>query len=418
MPQESWQTPPAGGPARLLLAAILGLVSAMGPLCSALYLPALPQMAEALRSSTSEMQLTITACLLGLATGQILLGPLGDARGRKGPLLVSLALFSATSWLCSRATDAGSLILLRFLQGLAGSGGVVLARAMVCDLFRGTELTRFFALLMLIGGMTPILGPVLGGWLLAHGDWTLIFLFLTGFGMIQLLLAQFGLKESLPPERRTAGGLTASILRMCRLFRNGLFVRYMLVQGCTMGGFFAYVAAAPFVLQNLHGLTAQECALCFGGNAMGVMLATQLTGRLCGRFGDRALLWAGACLSLAGSAAIAVSAALDLPTPILLGALFLFVSSMGCLMTTSFSLAIASQDEGMGGAAGLLGVTAFVAGAAASPLMGLWGDRTAIPLAAAAMTGSLAVLTLCVITSGSRGGAKAGTHVRRDGGAR
>lgn len=385
-------SPFKSGGARLFMAAILGFLAAMGPLCTDLYLPALPVMAEELRGSASQMQLSITACLLGLSLGQIVLGPLSDARGRKLPLLASLALFIVTSFLCSRATGVGELMVLRFLQGLAGSGGVVLSRAVACDLFKGTELTKFFSLLMLINGVAPIFGPVIGGQILSFFDWPAVFLFLALCGVAQFSLVFFGCRETLPAEKRVQGGMGASIRSMFRLFGNRTFLAYMLIQGFVMAGFFGYISASPFVLQNLYGLSAQQYAVCFGFNGFGIMVFAQITGRLCSAYGDRSVLRAGVLLSLASSLAVAVVSFLHLPAAFMIASLFLFVSCIGITTTTSFSLAIASQTGGAGSASGLLGVTSFVFGAVSSPLVGLGGSSSAVPMAVVAVASALCVL--------------------------
>ena len=349
-------------------------------------------MAEQLSSSASQMQLSITACLLGLSLGQILLGPLSDAHGRKLPLLCSLAVFILASFFCSRASGVGELVALRFIQGLAGSGGVVLSRAIACDLFRGTELTKFFSLLMLINGVAPIFGPVIGGQIMNFFEWPAIFLFLMLCGVAQFSLVFFGYPETLPEEKRVQGGMLQSVRAMLRLFGNRIFLAYMLIQGFVMAGFFGYISASPFVLQNLYGLSAQQYALCFGFNGFGIMLFAQITGRLCTAYGDRKLLCAGVFLSLLSAVCVAVVAVLHLSAAFMIAALFFFVSSIGITTTTSFSLAIASQKGGAGSASGLLGVTSFVFGAASSPLVGLGGSSTAVPMAVVAVISSLCVL--------------------------
>lgn len=379
---------------RLFLAAVLGFLVAMGPLCTDLYLPALPDMTAELAATPSQMQLSITACLLGLSLGQIVLGPFSDAAGRKGPLLVSLGLFVAASFLCSRASGVAEFLVLRFFQGLAGSGGVVLGRAVACDLFRGSELTRFFSLLMLINGVAPVFGPVIGGMLLRVFHWSGIFVFLTLCGIAQFSLVLFGCPETLPPDRRVKGGMRQSLRAMFRLFGNRVFVAYLLAQGFVMAGFFGYIAASPFVLQHIYGLSAQQYAVCFGVNGLGIMLFAQITGKVCTAYGDRTVFGAGVVLALLAACAVAVTAALRLPAPCMIGALFLFVSSVGVTTTTSFSLAIAAQSGGAGSASGLLGVISFVFGALASPLVGLGGADTAVPMAAALVISSLLTL-LC-----------------------
>ena len=372
--------------ARLFMASVLGFLAAMGPLCTDFYLPALPDMAAELGSAPSQMQLSITACLLGLSLGQIVLGPLSDARGRKWPLLVSLAVFIVASFLCSRASSVGELIALRFIQGLAGSGGVVLSRAIACDLFRGTELTKFFSLLMLINGVAPIFGPVIGGQILRFSSWSGIFFFLSFCGVAQFSLVLFGCPETLPPEKRIQGGMGQSVRAMFRLFGNRV------IQGFVMAGFFGYISASPFVLQNIYGLSAQQYALCFGFNGFGIMIFAQITGRLCTAYGDRVVLGVGAALSLFASLCVLAVGALHLPAVFMIASLFLFVSCIGITTTTSFSLAIASQTEGAGSASGLLGVTSFVFGAATSPIVGLGGAGTSLPMAVVAVASGLLVL--------------------------
>ena len=394
-------SPSLKGGSRLFLASILGFLAAMGPLCTDLYLPALPEMADSLQGSPSELQLSITACLLGLALGQIVLGPISDSWGRKGPLLLSLALFIITSFFCSRASSVMELVTLRFIQGLAGSGGIVLSRAIACDLFRGTDLTRFFSLLMLINSVAPIFGPVVGSQVLLFSGWQGIFVFLTICGVLQAALVLFGYRETLPVEKRIQGGLLQSLKGMFRLFGNRTFICYMLVQSFAMAGFFGYISASPFVLQDLYGLSAQEYSLCFGVNGLGIMIFAQTTGRICTRFGDRPLLRVGTALSLFSAIGVALAGSLQLPATILLPVLFLFVSSLGITTTTSFSLAIASQTEGAGSASGLLGVSAFVAGAISSPLVGLGGNDTAVPLGIVIVTTSLC-LTIFFILSGKK----------------
>ena len=283
-------------------------------------------------------------------------------------------------------------MVLRFLQGLAGSGGVVLSRAVACDLFRGTELTKFFSLLMLINGVAPIFGPVIGGQILSFFDWPAVFLFLTLCGVAQFSLVFFGCRETLPADKRVQGGMGASIRSMFRLFGNRTFLAYMLIQGFVMAGFFGYISASPFVLQNLYGLSAQQYAVCFGLNGFGIMVFAQITGRLCSAYGDRSVLRAGVLLSLAASLAVAAVSVLHLPAAFMIASLFLFVSCIGITTTTSFSLAIASQTGGAGSASGLLGVTSFVFGAVSSPLVGLGGSNTAVPMAVVAVTSALCVL--------------------------
>ncbi len=374
------------------MAFILGFLAAMGPLCIDLYLPALPHMAEQLGSSASQMQLSITFNLLGLSLGQVVIGPVSDAHGRKIPLLISLLLFIVTSFLCAISQHIGEFLCLRFLQGLAGSGGVVLARAIACDMFKGTELTRFFSLLMLINSAAPIFGPVIGGQIMRLSGWASIFFLLCACGVAQFTLVARGCPETLPADCQSNGGMASSLRKMKSLFSNHAYMSYLLVQGFVMAGFFGYIAASPFVLQKIYGLSAQQYSLCFAANGIGIMIAAQITGRICSVYGDRAVLRFGACLSLASAACVAAVCMLQLTVFWLLVFLGLFVSCMGIISTTSFSLAIASQREGAGSASGLLGVASFVFGAVTSPLVGMLGDMSAMPMACVAVVSSALVL--------------------------
>lgn len=387
------ETPAAPGRGRRLwLAGLLGLVSAMGPLCTDLYLPALPLLAEQLQAEPSLVQLSLTACLLGLALGQVLLGPYSDAVGRRRPLLASLAVFTAASFLCAAAASVWTLIALRFVQGLAGAGGIVISRAVVRDLYAGPELTRFFALLMLAHSVAPTLAPSLGGLLLAVTDWSGIFTALGLLGGALVLAVAGGLPESLAAERRLPRGGGAAWTAFRRLLRDPSFMRHVRVQGLVGASLFAYIAGSPFVLQNVFGLSAQAFGLCFGANSLGILAATQLAGRLSRRCGEARLLAGGLLLSAWGSAALLLGLWLHLSLALVLPALFLVVSCVGLIMTASFSLAIRDQAQAAGSASALLGLVPFVAGAVASPLVGVAGSHSAWPMGLVMVTANLAAL--------------------------
>lgn len=379
---------------RLLYAIILGGLAAMGPLCTDLYLPALPQMADFFQTGTSQVQLSITSSLIGLAIGQILIGPISDAKGRRSPLLISLALFVVMSVLCARATNVTELVLFRFLQGLAGAGGIVLSRAVACDLYSGVELTKFFALLMLINSIAPIVGPVIGGQILSFYDWTGVFYFLTLCGAVLFFMSMLGCSESLPSEKRSSGGLKNSFALMGSLLKNKLFMYYVCIQGFIMAGFFSYISASPFVLQNIYGLSAQQFSYCFGLNGLGVTIIAQLAGRLSTKYGDARVLRGGILITLASSVAVLVISWFGAAVSLwfMLGGLFLSICCLGLTMTTSFTLAVSAQSAGAGSASGLLGVAAFLFGAVMSPLVGIGGSNTAVPMGLA-MVGS-ALITL------------------------
>jgi MFS transporter, DHA1 family, multidrug resistance protein len=385
--------PTVVGHNRLWIAIILGCLAGMGPLCTDLYLPALPQIATNLNTSASLVQFSLTATLLGIAIGQIFIGPNSDIKGRKKPLVISLIVFVITSFLCSLATSIWELIIFRFIQGLAGSGGIVLSRAIACDLYSGPELTKFFSLLMLINGIAPIFSPVLGGQILILSDWKGIFFALGLFSIILTLAVIFGMKESLPKEQRSAGSLKATFATFSRLFSDRSFVGYTLVQGFIIAGLFAYIAGSPFVLQTIYGLSAKTFSFCFAINGLGIMLFAQLTGYFTGRFSEKQLLVFGLNLALLCSVLLLVMSIIKVSIILLLIPLFTIVSCIGITTTASFSLAIQRQPHSAGSASGLLGVVSFIFGAIASPLVGLGNGSTAVPMA---MIVLIANLLACV----------------------
>lgn len=365
---------------RLWMAIILGCLAGMGPLCTDLYLPALPQIAANLQAPPAATQFSLTATLLGIAIGQLFIGPNSDVNGRKKPLLLSLCIFVLASFLCSFATSISQLIACRFIQGLAGSGGIVLSRAIACDLYSGSELTKFFSLLMLVNGIAPIFAPVIGGQILAHSNWQGIFFILALFSIFLTIAVLFGMKESLPKAKRHKGGLQTTLTTFQGLMCDKSFVGYVLVQGFIIAGLFAYIAGSPFILQLLFGLSAETFSLCFAVNGLGIMLFAQLTGYFSEKFTDKQLLVFGLTLASCSSLTLLAISCLHGSVTFTLILLFLIVSCIGITTTASFTLAIQRQPDSAGSASGLLGVVTFLFGAAASPLVGLGGTASAIPL--------------------------------------
>src|SRR5947209_9697790 len=271
------------GPRRVWLVFILGALSAFGPLSIDMYLPALPSLSRDFGTGASQAQLTLSACLLGLAMGQTIAGPISDALGRRRPLLVGLTAYAIASLLCVVAPSVYVLIGLRFVQGCAGAAGIVIARAIVRDLHSGEALARFFSLLMLVNGLAPILAPLFGGLLLRFTSWRGVFIALTVIGALLLLAAATGLGETLPPERRQIGGVRATIMTFRQLLASRSFVGYALSCGLAFAAMFAYISGPPFVLQHIYGLSPQLFSVMFGVNALGLMIVGQVNGRLVGR---------------------------------------------------------------------------------------------------------------------------------------
>ncbi|MBP2478820.1 DHA1 family bicyclomycin/chloramphenicol resistance-like MFS transporter [Crossiella equi] len=371
--------------ATALLAVLLGGVTAFGPLTIDMYLPAFPRIAADLSTTASQVQLTLTACLIGLALGQLVIGPLSDILGRRRPLLTGLAVYAVTSVVCVFATSVTLLVGLRFVQGVAGAAGIVIARAIVRDLYSGVAAARFFSNLMLISGLAPILAPVIGGQLLRVGTWHSVFAVLAGFAVVLFFGGLFGLRETLPPERRHGGGLTQTFASIRTLVRDRAFVGYVLTSGLTMAAMFAYISGSPFVLQELYGASPQTYSLIFGANAVGIVAVAQLNGRLAHRVRSSTLLNIGvhvvgaAGLALLG---VAVFGGVRLGLFAFLVPLFVLIASVGMVLPTTTTLAMADHPESAGAASALLGAVQFVVGGVAAPLVGLAGAGSAVPMAA------------------------------------
>lgn len=372
---------------------VLGLLSTFGPISLDLYLPALPQLADDLQASPSSAQLSITACLLGLAAGQLVAGPLSDQLGRRRPLVAGLALYMLASLACAFAPTITVLLVLRLVQGLAGAAGLVIARAVARDLYSGDRLIVFFARLMLISGLAPVIAPVLGGQLARVMDWRGIFGVLAAFGVVLLLAGAFQLPESLPPERRTAGGLRSTVGGFVPILRDRHFVGAALASGFAGASMFAYIAGATFVLQRIHGLSAQEFSFVFGANSLGIMAMSQLGGRLATRRPPHRVLGLGLVLNLTGAMALAVTVVLGLPLPFLIGSLWVMVSAVGLVFPTAMALALADYPHRAGSASSLLGLGQYAFGAFVAPLVGIAGEHTAVPLGLVALGASLAAMT-------------------------
>lgn len=390
-------------PSRRRLVFIIGALSAFGPLSLDMYLPSLPALSRELGASASQGQLTLTACLVGLALGQVVAGPLSDALGRRRPLLVGLAMYTVASLLCALAPSAPVLIALRFVQGIAGSAGIVIARAVVRDLYSGTAMARFFSLTMLVSGLAPILAPVIGGQILVFTSWRGVFLLLSAIGAGLVAMSGVGLPESLPAERRQSGSLGATLRTFRRLLTDRTLVGYGLSSGLGLAAMFAYIAGSPFVLQDLYDMSPQTFSLTFAGNALGIVAASQVSGRLAGHVPLRRLMGIGLATGLTGGLLLLMAVLADLGLVGVLPALFLVVASIGLIAPTSGALALAEHPRDAGSASALLGVLQYVLGGIIAPIVGGLGVGTALPLAGIILLCYIgAVATFFVLTTPSQ----------------
>ena len=365
---------------RLRTAIILGSLSAFGPLSIDMYLPALPILAKDLHTSASLAQFSLTACLLGLALGQLVSGSQSDIRGRRIPLLIGLVCFAFSSLLCALSPSIGGLILLRFIQGFAGSAGIAISRAIVRDLYSGAEMIKFFALLMLINGVGPIFAPIVGGQLLRFTSWRGVFLVLSVVGILMLLAVLLALPETLPLERRSQAGLKNTLATFRILISDRVFMGYALPQGLVMAAMFAYISGSPFVIQNIFGASPQMFSIIFAINGVGIIIAGQITSRLASRITGIKLFIGGLVLAGVGGISLLTAILSEAGLATILLPLFVVVSSVGVVTTAGSALAMENYGHSAGSASALLGLFAFVIGAIVAPLVGLGGENTAVPM--------------------------------------
>ncbi|MET8866385.1 multidrug effflux MFS transporter [Nonomuraea sp. NPDC004580] len=367
---------------RGLLLLILGALSAIGPLSIDMYLPALPAITSEMLSAPAQVQLTLTACLIGVSVGQVVAGPLSDVRGRRMPLMIGVAGFMAASLLCAFATSVPALIVFRLLQGVLGGAALVIVRAVVRDLYDGAAIARIFATLMLVSGLAPILAPIAGAQLLAFTSWRGVFVALSLAGLVLLVAVLAGVRETLPAGQREAGGLRHTVRTFWQLLRDRTFMGFALTGGLAFGAMFGYISGSPFVLQEVYGATPQQYSLIFGLNALALTITAQVGGRLAGRVPPVLLVRIGLATSLAGAVTLLTAALADLDLWGVVAGLFVIMLGQGLTLPGTGALALGSQPAQVAGSASALtGVLQFALGAAAAPLVGLAGSGSALPMA-------------------------------------
>lgn len=389
-------TTAAGRRTSLLVTLVLGGLTATPPLAMDMYLPALPEVTRSLHASAATVQLTLTACLAGMAFGQLVVGPMSDRWGRRRPLLVGLAVYVVATALCAFAPTLELLVAFRLAQGLAGAAGIVIARAVARDLYDGVAMARFFSTLMLISGVAPIVAPLIGGQILRVTDWRGVFVVLTVVGALLTAVVWAKLPETLAPADRHDGGVGETFGSMRRLLADRAFTGYTLAGGFAFASLFAYVAASPFVMQEIYGASPQAFSLLFGLNSIGLMIMGQVNGRvLVGRVGLDKVLGIGLVVVVVAAVALLL---MSLGTfgevglvPVA-AALFVLMSAMGITLPNTQTLALMRTKHAAGSASALLGTTSFLIGAIASPLVGVAGEDTAVPMAVVQLAAALVAL--------------------------
>jgi MFS transporter, DHA1 family, multidrug resistance protein len=388
------------------LAAVLALLTVFAPISMDIYLPVLPALTDDLGSPPSVAQLTITACLLGLALGQVVAGPLSDRFGRRRPLLIGVVAFIATSIGCAASPTVEVLVAARFIQGLAGAVGIVIAQAAGRDLYSGGRLARYYGRLTVLGGLAAIVGPVIGGQLANVTDRRGIFLFLAAVGAVILVAALGVVRETLPPQRRIGGGLGQTFGGFAELLRDRTFLGAVLITGLVNAALFAYLSGATFVLQGIYGLSPQEYLFAFGLNSFGFMAFGFLAGRTTERWSATGTLAAGLAMCVGGAGGVLAVATLHLPLVAVVLSLLTMVSGVAVTTPPATSLALTGYPHMAGTASSLLGLARFAFGGVAAPLIGLGGADDALPLGIVTVVSmTLAVGTYAGLV---RGGGRAG----------
>lgn len=346
-----------------------------------MYLPSLPALERYFAADAAAAQHTLAAFFVGLALGQLLYGPVADRYGRKPPLLFGLAAYTAASAGCALAMDIDSLVLMRFLQAVAGCAGMVVSRAVVRDLFDHRESARMFSVLMLIMGVAPILAPLAGGYVLVWSGWRAIFWLLAAFGTACVLAVAFRLPETIPPSAPRPPTANA-LVEYASLLGDRRFMGYTLAGGFAQAGMFAYISGSPFVFIDLYGVPAEHYGWLFGMNAVGIIGGSQVNRYLLARFdADRLLARANVVNFGCGLLVLLMAWTDAFGLPGILVPLFLYVAALGFTFPNASAGALAPFPDAAGSASALLGSLQFSIAAIASAAVSALHDGTAMPMA-------------------------------------
>jgi MFS transporter, DHA1 family, multidrug resistance protein len=368
---------------------LLALLTAVGPMSIDMYLPSFQALEAELGESGGSAEWTLATFFIGLALGQLAYGPLSDRYGRKPPLYFGLAIYTLAALGCSTADSLYGLMGWRFLQGLGGCAGMVIARASVRDRLEGNQAAEAFSLMVLVMGLAPMLAPLAGGWVLKWFGWRAIFGVLAVFGLLLIAGVRFVLDETRAP---VASSFSSVVATYRTLLADREFMTYTLLGGLLAAGMFAYISGSPEVFMQVHEIPAERYGMLFGLNALGFVIASQINVRLLRRFQSRQLLHAG---TIAAVVSVSVMLLAELrggaPLPVLAAGIFCYLLSLGFTNPNSTALALASQKQNAGAASALLGTLQFLLGTVSGAVLGALSTGTALPL--------VAIMALCAGTA-------------------
>ncbi|GGG53470.1 Bcr/CflA family drug resistance efflux transporter [Kocuria dechangensis] len=398
----------SGGKDRVVLVAALGILSAVSPMATDMYLASMPAMAGYYGASASAVQLTLTTYMVGMALGQFLLGPVSDVLGRHRLMVAGNVLFLLSSVAVVLAPTIGTVMVLRAVQGAAGAAGVVIARAVVSDIATGRQAAKLFSILATITSLAPVVAPLLGGVIATVAPWQTVFWVLAGFGLLMLACSVLVVPETLPRHERHRGGVGAVVAGSWRVLRTPSFMAYALTFGLVFGSLFSYISASSFVVQNVLGYSALGYSAVFAVNAGGSILGAVVNTRLVDSVEPGTILRAAVVVmctvNLLGLGLILVG----ITGWTTLAHLFVGQSCIGFTMGNAVALAQSRVPGRAGAGSAVLGLVQFLMGGLVSPLTGLAGQHTAVPMAVSMAVCSVLALVAVLLARRLSGGPPAG----------
>lgn len=365
---------------------VLALLTAVAPLATDMYLPAFPAMAGELGTSASSIQLTLTAFLLGLGLGQLVIGALSDGMGRRRPILVGSLVCLVASIACALAPNVEILAAARFVQGLSGAAGVVLARAIISDTSRGAVAAKLQGVLIIISVIAPVVAPLTGGVIIANVGWRPVFWVVAALTLIMFLGTVTRVRETLPKSARTRGGLKATATGARAVLANRQYVGYLLTFCFAFTALFAYISASPFVIQNVMGMSTGAYTLVFSLNALVIFITSSAASALAGRVRYRGMIAGGLAVALVATSGLVLAILSGLPTVPTLVLFACFQGSLGFVFSNATAMALEEAGAHAGTGSAFLGFLQFFLAAAVSPLVGIMGEDTALPMGLAMIT--------------------------------
>lgn len=383
----------------IFLIIILGALTAIGALSIDMFLPGLPQIRSDFNTTASAAQLTLTLFMVGLAFGNLIMGPLSDAYGRKQPLIIVMVIYTIASIGIVFSVNITMMISLRLIQGLCAGAAAVISRAIASDMYYGKALTKFLAVLMLVNGVAPVIAPALGGIILLFSTWHMVFIILTIFGIFMVFSTSIRVPESLSKQAREPADIKSILIQFKRLLKRPRFVLPMLLQGMTFVILFSYISASPFITQRIYTLSPQAFSIMFAVNGIGLIISSQLSGKLVDYFSPLSIMRGYTWVQLVGVVLISIVLIFHLPIFFLFIAFFVLVSPVTGIATLGFSVVMDERTGGGGSASSLLGLVQTLIGGISTPLVGLMGESSYIPYLIIIFIASIVLIILHLITA-------------------